>query len=75
MVTRAVPLQGRLEKCGRTSKGGSPESVDRIRQIYELARSGLPEYTQYSGNRESSFRCKKQPLCDVALPFKNSLLC
>ena len=48
-LTRAVPLQGRLKKCGGTSKGGSPVPVDRVRQIHELARCGLPEYAQYSG--------------------------
>jgi hypothetical protein len=32
---------------------------NRIRQIYHLSRSGLSEYTQYSGNREPSLRCNK----------------
>ena len=40
--TSVVSLEGRLEKCGGTSKGGSPEPVDRIRQIL----SGHPKTGQ-----------------------------
>ena len=57
--SRAVPVQRRLEQCGRTSEGGPPGPVDGARQIDESACRALPEYAQRAGHGETSLSGNK----------------